>query len=158
MSWKHLGNLICLNDFWCSSDELCKQTWQTMAILFETYCGVQPVSQYKLIGKERTVYLYNHRLCDPLAPYSNERMLNHFAFLIPCEFDKSHNKKNAMEIWIVSTKILTNCEHNWIKRCNVNTSLLNESFHIHRNKQEINVTKDILILRQTSDQSSNIIE
>ena len=46
------------------------------------------------IEKERTVNVYCRRLIYLLSPYSDDRMHNHFAFLMPCvcELDMSHNE------------------------------------------------------------------
>ena len=48
---------------------------------------------YKLMEKEKPVFLYCHALHEPLTPQYFDRHLNHFAFLMPCELNSSHSKK-----------------------------------------------------------------
>ena len=66
-----------------------------MAVLHKSYHDSISTSIYMdYMDDAMTVYLYCHGLNNPLIPYSDDRRLNHFTFVMPCELDKTHNNKH----------------------------------------------------------------
>ena len=59
---------------------------------------------YKLMGNRGSVYLYCHALHALLRPQSDDRALNHFAFLKPCKYTQ-YNVKQLIYFGGNETKI-----------------------------------------------------